>query len=113
LDALRALRVNELTGLRVSGFGARLSARLDCVADTAATAATVLLWNTDTAYVHEPATGRTVRLSRAAAELAEALLVCGSVDAAEAYADPRGLRMVAGFFADAGIALGTPEPAGV
>ncbi|MEV0608367.1 daptide biosynthesis RiPP recognition protein [Polymorphospora rubra] len=113
IASLRTLNANGVADLRVSGFGGRLLAPLEGVddpADQPGTPAAVLLWTAESGYLHLPATNRSFALSLAAARLAEALLVCGSVDAAAAFADHGKLLQVATFFADAGVRLVAAEP---
>ncbi|GAA3800631.1 hypothetical protein GCM10022403_038650 [Streptomyces coacervatus] len=111
LDALRNLSGRAVTGAAVSGFGGRCAAHLAEVthpADATGAEVPLLLWTDDAAYVHVPADGRMLRLRREAAALVETLLVCGSVDAADGYADREELRDVERAFADTGVALCAP-----
>ncbi|MFF5502541.1 daptide biosynthesis RiPP recognition protein [Streptomyces roseolus] len=114
LDAIRELRSRGTTGLKVSGFGARL-AHGEGDADHAGVDVPLLLWNDDDkAFVHHAPTGRFFAVDRAAAELTEALLVHGSVEAAAAHAgtgaDRDALTRVEGFFTTAGVRLTGPAP---
>ncbi|MDX6758058.1 daptide biosynthesis RiPP recognition protein [Streptomyces sp. F8] len=109
LDAVRELRSRGITGLEVSGFGARLVPGLAELGDSAADRddvdAPLLLWTGEQAVVHSARTGRFFSLGRAAAELAETLLVHGSVEAAAAHADRAALTQVETLFASAGVRL--------
>ncbi|MFF5706160.1 daptide biosynthesis RiPP recognition protein [Streptomyces sp. NPDC012794] len=110
VGAIRDLRARGLAGIRVSGFGGRLGSAAASVpagteADTADALLPLLLWSGGDAFLHDPASGRTFGLDRAAAAFAEVLLVAGSVEAGASYADRAGLEQVAAYFEDAGVAL--------
>lgn len=115
VDALRTLEGNGVTGLSVSGFGARLLPALAEATgpDRAGGSAPVLLWSDDSGYLFDPSAGRVFSLSLAAAGYAEALLVSGSVEAASEVAERASVEQVAAFFARSGVTLapGVPEPA--
>ncbi|MFE7094354.1 daptide biosynthesis RiPP recognition protein [Streptomyces erythrochromogenes] len=114
LDAVRELRSRGITDLKVSGFGGRLVpglAELDeNAADRHDADTPLLLWTEEKAVVHHAGTGRFFALDRAAAELAETLLVHGSVEAAAAHADRAALTRVETFFSDAGVRLSVQAP---
>ncbi len=115
LDSLRALAAKDITDVRVSGFGGRLLDGLVDVrlpADLAGADVPIVMWTHDAAYLQVPASLRTFRVNLATAGLAEALTVCGSVEAAAEHADRDGLVRVAEMFADAGVPLCAAEPAG-
>ncbi|BFO21408.1 hypothetical protein SHKM778_77960 [Streptomyces sp. KM77-8] len=112
IDAVRELRARGVDEVRVSGFGHRLwaaSAEVARPADATDPTVPLLLWTDETAYVHCRAPGRTFQLDLAAGILAEALLVNGSVEEANRYADHAQLVQVERFFADAGIRLTASE----
>jgi len=107
---LRTLGVNGVTGLRASGFGGRLLPSLDDITVSSIQIEVcrdrpLLLWNDSHSYVYAPESGRTFELSRRAAECADALLACGSVDIAASFAPRSQLLAVASFFGGAGISL--------
>ncbi len=89
IEAVRELRARGESEIRVSGFGGCLTAALAGFgvpgADRRDAAVPLLLWTDDATFLR--AHGRTFRMSRAAGEAVEALLVCGSSTAASAYAD--------------------------
>ncbi|MFB4267926.1 daptide biosynthesis RiPP recognition protein [Nonomuraea sp. GTA35] len=108
LAAIRDLTLRGASGVRVSGFGGRLATALEPVAapaDLTRPDLPLLLWTDDAAYVHQPWPARTFEVEHRAGELAEALLACGSIEAAAEYADPAGLRTVTDYFAKAGVRL--------
>ncbi|MCX5376690.1 daptide biosynthesis RiPP recognition protein [Streptomyces sp. NBC_00091] len=110
VGAVRDLRARGLADVKVSGFGGRLGAAAasvpaDEAMDTTDALLPLLLWSGESAFVHDPASGRTFGLDPVAAALAEVLLVAGSVAAGSVYADRAGLEQVAAYFADAGITL--------
>ncbi|GHC51320.1 daptide biosynthesis RiPP recognition protein [Streptomyces cinnamoneus] len=113
LDALRNLAGRQVTGVRVSGFGGRSVPALADVTDPADATGTdvpLLLWTDEAAYVYAPETDRMLGLRREAVALVEPLLVCGSVEAAAAYADREKLEQVERAFADAGAPLTARTP---
>ncbi|MEU1186932.1 daptide biosynthesis RiPP recognition protein [Streptomyces sp. NPDC005859] len=108
LGAIRALRARGVDGsIRVSGFGGRISDAL--AADAGADAdlrdadAPLLLWSDQDVYVHAPAPSRTFSVERAAATPVEALLACGSAEAAAKFADPDHTVRIERFLARAGV----------
>ncbi|TYB57202.1 hypothetical protein FXF51_40970 [Nonomuraea sp. PA05] len=108
LAAIRDLTLRGASGVRVSGFGGRLATALEQIAapaDLTRPDVPLLLWTDDAAYVHQPWPARTFEVEHRAGELAEALLACGSMEAAAEHADPAGLRTVAEYFAGAGVRL--------
>jgi hypothetical protein len=120
VDAQRELHARGIAGLRVSGFGSRLSPVLAQALngqdgqdgqDGHDTDLPLLLWTEDAAYVHITGARRTFRVDHAAGALVEALLVCGSVDAAAAYADRSGLLRAERLLTSAGIRLRAVTPA--
>ncbi|MEV8307289.1 daptide biosynthesis RiPP recognition protein [Streptomyces flavidovirens] len=115
LVAVRELRARGLSGIRVSGFGGRLvlaqTGRADAE-DAGGSELPLLLWTDEAAYVHSPAAGRTFQIDRAAGELVETLLVCGSLDTAAAHAERDRLSRVQACFADVGVMLSAPETVG-
>ncbi|WP_063762950.1 daptide biosynthesis RiPP recognition protein [Streptomyces rimosus] len=116
LDGIRRLRVMGLPTPRVSGFGGRLMAGLPDPSattqpsDAIGTDLPLLLWTDEEAYLHSAVTHRTFRVGLPAAELVEALLACGSVEAAASFADRDALRQVATRFGAADMRLTTAEP---
>lgn len=111
LNAVRELRARGLGEARVSGFGGRLAPAVQSEttrpADLTDAELPLLLWTDEAAYLH--ASGRTFRINRSAGELAEALLVHGSLDAAAAHADRDALARVESSFAAAGVHLRSGE----
>ncbi|MER5934750.1 daptide biosynthesis RiPP recognition protein [Streptomyces sp. NPDC002054] len=112
LNAVRELRARGLGEIRVSGFGGRLAPTSEAGEPTSPADLTdaelpLLLWTDEAAYLH--ASGRTFRINRSAGELAEALLVHGSLDAAAAHADRDALARVESSFAAAGVSLRSGE----
>lgn len=108
LAGIRDLRLRGASDVRASGFGGRLSPALEAVtapADLTDPDLPVLLWTDDAAYVHQPWPSRTFEVEHRAGRLAEALLVCGSIEAAAAYDDPAGLNAVAEFFSRSEVRL--------
>ncbi|MFI7133468.1 daptide biosynthesis RiPP recognition protein [Nonomuraea sp. NPDC050153] len=112
LAGLQDLHARGAADVRVSGFGGRLVPGLEGVAgpaDLADPDLPLLLWTEHAAYVHQPlhrlGPARTFEVEHRAGRLAEALLVCGSVEAAAEHDDPAGLTTVAGFFSKAGVRL--------
>ncbi|MFJ1808741.1 MULTISPECIES: daptide biosynthesis RiPP recognition protein [unclassified Streptomyces] len=108
LGAIRALRARGVDGsIRVSGFGGRITDAL--AADAGADAdlrdadAPLLLWTDQDVYVHAPAPSRTFSVERAAATPVEALLACGSAEAAAEFADPDHTVRIERFLARAGV----------
>ncbi|MFF9980368.1 daptide biosynthesis RiPP recognition protein [Streptomyces erythrochromogenes] len=114
LDAVRELRSRGIADLKVSGFGGRLVPGLAELGENAADRhdadTPLLLWTEEKAVVHHAGTGRFFALDHAAAELAETLLVHGSVEAAAAHADRAALTQVETFFSNAGVRLSAPAP---
>ncbi|MFE7839144.1 daptide biosynthesis RiPP recognition protein [Streptomyces sp. NPDC057474] len=111
VDALRELQARGIAEARVSGFGGRLAPALDGMGDADAhdavgTDVPLLLWTQDEAYVHIVDGKRTFKVDHTAGAVIEALLVCGSVEAADAYADRAALLRVERFFRHTGVALG-------
>ncbi|MEV5312931.1 daptide biosynthesis RiPP recognition protein [Streptomyces sp. NPDC052610] len=111
VDALRELHARGIADLRVSGFGGRLSPALAGLPDGDDTGVPLLLWTDDAAYVHLAGDRRTFRVDHAAGALLEALLVCGSVDAAAGYADRDGLLRAERLLTAAGVRLRAVTPA--
>ncbi|MDV9172914.1 daptide biosynthesis RiPP recognition protein [Streptomyces sp. W16] len=108
VHALRDLRARGVLGTGVSGFGERLMADLaehPEPADVSDADLPLLLRAGEDVYAHDSRHGRTFRLSRAVAETAEALLVCGSVDAASRYVEPAKADAVLRQFTATGLAL--------
>ncbi|CAL9305341.1 daptide biosynthesis RiPP recognition protein [Streptomyces rochei] len=108
LHGIRDLRARGLNITGVSGFGGRLVpalSELPNATDAVAPTLPLLLWTDDSVYVHSAPHGRSFQLDRVVAEMAEALLVCGSVDAATAFADRENLEQVRALFDRAGIQL--------
>ncbi|WP_371578974.1 daptide biosynthesis RiPP recognition protein [Streptomyces sp. NBC_01314] len=108
LGAIRALRARGVDGsIRVSGFGGRitdaLAADADADADLRDEDAPFLLWTDQDMYVHAPAPSRTFSVERSAATPVEALLACGSAEAAAEYADPDHTVRIERFLARAGV----------
>jgi hypothetical protein len=111
LDLHRDLAGRGITEVRVSGFGGRLVPDLAALADDRdcdGTGGPLLAWTPDVCYLRAPGSGRLFTLGRQAAEIAEALLVCGSVDAAAGYVDRAALERVSVVLQRNGIALATP-----
>jgi hypothetical protein len=111
VDALRELHARGIADIRVSGFGGRLSPALAELPDGADTDVPLLLWTDDAAFVHLTGNRRTFRVDHAAGALLEALLVCGSVDAAAGYADRAGLLRAERLLTGAGVRLRAVTPA--
>ncbi|MFY4722020.1 daptide biosynthesis RiPP recognition protein [Streptomyces sp. LaBMicrA B280] len=110
LHGIRDLRARGLNITGVSGFGRRLVAALSELPDAADAvdpALPLLLWTDDSVYAHSASHGRSFQLDRATAEVTEALLVCGSVEAAARFADRENLEQVRVLFDRAGIELGS------
>ncbi|MFI2239408.1 daptide biosynthesis RiPP recognition protein [Streptomyces chrestomyceticus] len=108
LDALRNLAGRATTGASVSGFGGRFLpalAKISSPADAMGTEVPLLLWTDEAAYVYVPNTNRMMQLRREAAALVEALLVCGSVEAAAAHADRKKLLQMERALADMSVPL--------
>ncbi|WP_327744307.1 hypothetical protein OHO28_25065 [Streptomyces europaeiscabiei] len=106
LAAIRALRARGVDGsIRVSGFGGRITDALaaGAGADLRDADAPLLLWTDQDVYVHAPAPGRTFSVERAAATPVEALLACGSAEAAAEFADPDHTVRIERFLARAGV----------
>ncbi|MDW8810583.1 hypothetical protein P1P68_38755 [Streptomyces scabiei] len=105
LGAIRSLRARGVDGdIRVSGFGGRITETLAAGADADLRDpdAPLLLWTDQDVYVHAPAPGRTFSVERTAATPVEALLACGSAEAAAEYADPEHTVRIERFLARAG-----------
>ncbi|MFI2032958.1 daptide biosynthesis RiPP recognition protein [Streptomyces buecherae] len=108
LHGIRDLRARGLDVTGVSGFGGRLVAALRELpepADAVDPALPLLLWTDDAVYAHSSSHGRSFKLDRDIAELAEILLVCGSVEAGARFADRESLERVRALFDGAGIGL--------
>lgn len=108
VDALRELQARGIAEARVSGFGHRLAPALEGVDDahdTVGTDAPMLLWTQDEAYVHIVDSRRTFKVDHAAGAAVEALLVCGSVEAAHTYADRTALLRAERLFRHVGVEL--------
>jgi hypothetical protein len=88
IDVLRGLRVNGLSGYRVSGFGGRLSATLPSEL-TEHTDAPLLLWNDDERLICDSAGERVFRLGSDAAKIVELLLITSSAEGARDLAATR------------------------
>lgn len=105
VDALRMMTANEMGGVRVSGFGGRLTPGLtveDDARDLLDPTAPAVLWNTDHAYVFQPG-GRMFAVDQVSAQAVECLLVAGS--AAADYVAPGVIANVERFFGERGIPL--------
>ncbi|MBW1596584.1 daptide biosynthesis RiPP recognition protein [Streptomyces sp. JJ38] len=108
LDALRELRARDVSHLRVSGFGGRLSETAEPVAEAAdahGTELPLLLWNEQGAYVHSTPTGRFFQIGTDAARIAETVLACGDAETAAERVDAAALAKVTAFFERAGVPL--------
>jgi len=108
VHALRDLRARGILVTGVSGFGERLTSDLaehPAPADDSDPGLPLLLRAGEDVYAHDAHHGRTFRLSRAVAETAEALLVCGSPDAAAPYVERARSAAVLGQFTATGLAL--------
>ncbi|MFD9113002.1 daptide biosynthesis RiPP recognition protein [Streptomyces bottropensis] len=106
LGAIRSLRARGVDGtIRVSGFGGRITEALatDADADLRDADAPLLLWTDQDVYVHAPAPSRTFSVERSAATPVEALLACGSAEAAARYADPDHTVRIERFLTRAGV----------
>ncbi|MGW2483977.1 daptide biosynthesis RiPP recognition protein [Streptomyces sp. NPDC001571] len=111
VEAIRRLRFDGSAVPRVSGFGHRLTAGLPegtAAADETGTGAPLVLWTDETAYVHIATGGRTFQVDHLTARVVEALTVCGSPDAAAAFADKEALEGTVARFAAAGVQLVRP-----
>ncbi|MET9610531.1 daptide biosynthesis RiPP recognition protein [Streptomyces sp. NPDC006512] len=110
--ALRTLTAQDIGGLKVSGFGARLTPGLSAAgheSDLLDAGLPLVLFTPDQAYaVHS---GRVFTIGHTTARALEALLA--AQDAAEDFAAPAVLDRVRTFFADRGIRLDARIPAGV
>ncbi|MEU7229367.1 daptide biosynthesis RiPP recognition protein [Streptomyces chrestomyceticus] len=110
LHGIRDLRARGLNITGVSGFGRRLVtalSELPDIADAVDPALPLLMWADDSVYAHSASDGRSFQLDRGTAEVAEALLVCGSVEAAARFASRENLELVRALFDRAGIELGS------
>lgn len=105
--ALRELRVRGVETAAVSGFGTRVVPALAELDQDDPADAPLLLWNEDDAFAHVASEGRTLRFEPAGAAAVEALVVCGSVEAAGEHVDPRHVETVATTFERAGVPFGT------
>jgi hypothetical protein len=105
IDVLRLLRVRNIHDLRVSGFGFRLNADLDDLAQGRLDrpGAPLLAWNDEAGYVCDIGSGRSFQFSRRAIRSAEALLGLGADLSDERITDPEGARVVAEFLDRAGL----------
>ncbi|MFD3544165.1 daptide biosynthesis RiPP recognition protein [Streptomyces sp. NPDC058655] len=111
VEAARRLRFDGSAVPRVSGFGHRLTAGLpdgDAAADAVGTGLPLVLWTDEASYVHTATGGRTFQVDHLTARVVEALLACGSVAAAAAFADREVLEGTAARFAAAGVRLTSP-----
>jgi hypothetical protein len=111
VDALRMMTANEVTGVRVSGFGGRLTPGLpleDDARDLLDQTAPVVLWNSDQAYVFEPG-GRVFAVDRVSAQTVECLQVAGA--AAVEYVPPAAIASVERFFTERGVLLSGTQAA--
>ncbi|MFD6273974.1 hypothetical protein, partial [Nocardia asteroides] len=109
-EAVRAARSRGLADLRVSGFGTRLNPLLDPErgVDREDPHLPLLLWSGDVAQIHDPRSGRILRLSADTTPAAEALLATGSCRAAARYADLSTVKAVDVYFSATGIPLTAP-----
>ncbi|MFI5758058.1 daptide biosynthesis RiPP recognition protein [Streptomyces sp. NPDC051569] len=112
VDALRTMTVNDVAGVRVSGFGDRITPGLTAApvagayaADLLDPALPVVLWNDERAYVFEPTAGRVFTVDRVSARAVESLLVTGSASAAAGYVPAAAVAKVERFFAGRGVSL--------
>lgn len=114
IEAIRNIRARGVEDIKVSGFGGRIHEDLSHGgAPNEDPDAPVLLWNTGTAFVYAPGSGRAFQASLEVARLAELLLVRGGVDAAADHAPADVLRRVEQMFATAGLTVGAASRAGV
>lgn len=117
LAALRTMTVNNVGGLRVSGFGGRITqgfAETGQDHDLREPSAPMVMWDDDRGYVHDPASDRVFAVEHIAASAAELILATGSVRHAAEYTHPETLARVERFFADAGVPLVSRQtPVGV
>jgi len=112
LDAIRELTTRGCTGLHVSGFGHRLLDGLASFDAHDVGRSQLLLWSDDATYLYDESTRRTMRISRRVGEVAEALLVCGSINEASALVAVDTLHQVVDAFGSAGLSLVAAMPAG-
>lgn len=105
VDALRMMTANEIGGVRVSGFGGRLTPGLTVEGDARDLldpTAPAVLWNADHAYVFQPG-GRMFAVDQVSAKAVECLLVAGP--AAADFVPPRVIAKVERFFTERGVPL--------
>ncbi len=119
LAARRDLAARRLDDARVSGFGGRLSPPLAERRTVAidrgrvpGRSSPVLAWTDDLAFLHLPDAARTFQINRDAAAVVEALLVCGSVEAACEYASREHLVAAREHLAGNGVRLEDPAELG-
>lgn len=109
IQAVRHVRFRgESSPLAISGFAERLNSSLagfPSPADADDDRLPVLLWTGSSGYVFVPEGNRIFKVDLPAAELIEALLVCGSISAASAFVDVSGLRQVLAYFWAAGVRI--------
>ncbi|GAA1460152.1 hypothetical protein NE857_32700 [Nocardiopsis exhalans] len=108
LPALRTMTVNNVGGLRVSGFGGRITqafAETGHDHDLREPSAPVVMWDDERGYVYDLASDRVFAVEHIAASAAELILATGSVRGAAEYAHPEALSQVERFFTDAGVSL--------
>ncbi|MFI5493508.1 daptide biosynthesis RiPP recognition protein [Actinoplanes sp. NPDC051859] len=111
LEALRMMTANEVTGVRVSGFGGRLNPDLGVRTDACDfrdPQLPMVLWTDDQAYVYDTA-GRVFAMDRQSAMAVECLIASGDSDIAAEFVPPAALTRVGGFLTDRGVRLGTTE----
>ncbi|MFU8872173.1 daptide biosynthesis RiPP recognition protein [Micromonospora sp. SL4-19] len=113
LDALRTLTVNDIAGLRVSGFGGRITAGLaddDPAEDVVDPTLPLLMWTADRGYVYEPDRRRVFTVDHTAAQAVECLLATGSPELAARHLPGSTVTQVNEFFTGAGVALTPAQP---
>lgn len=111
VEALRITTARGLTGIRVSGFGGTLAAAVRDVPPVDDGDAPLVLWNEDTAFVHDPRGRRTFGMDLRTAGILDVLITAGGVRAGREFLPEEHLRQGEMLLARAGLAVPT-RPAG-
>lgn len=110
LEALRTLTLNNITDIRVSGFGGRITKGLAEEGhdfDLRSHRSPVVMWNQERGYVYDPAVRKVFLLEHVAASAAEILVTTGSRDVADQYAPAEPLDQVEDFLTRSGVGIRT------